>query len=86
MKYLPVVTAFLVLTALFSTSHAAEPILAGLLGWTGDGKTRFCNTYDGTYCGAEGSGGRSQTVDTYVGRRFIDPAGFGDNRAKVPEK
>lgn len=52
-----------------------------LVGWTGDGKTTFCNRYDSTHnCGKEGVNGIATTSVPFVGADFIDTPGFGENR------
>jgi len=50
-----------------------------MLGWTGGGKTRFCNLYDESYCGIESDSEESTTKTLYFGNYFIDSRGFGDN-------
>ena len=71
-------------SALAGALGAVDSVARGLLvGWTGDGKSYFCNTFDGTVCeqpkGYQ-SGEHSSTSSTYFGMCFVDTIGFGDNR------
>lgn len=54
------------------------------MGYTGHGKSFFCNKFDGTVCERQEdcppSSAHSCTSSTYFGRHFIDSMGFGDNR------
>ena len=58
-----------------------------LVGWTGDGKSFFCDRFDGTRCQASDVvyvPEQSTTNSSYVGYHFIDTVGFGDNRKLSP--
>jgi hypothetical protein len=58
-----------------------------LVGWTGDGKTWFCNHFDSMKdhvaqpCGKESprGSGETTTVDPFYGSNFIDSPGWGGN-------
>lgn len=65
-------------------STSATPCRALLVGYTGVGKSFFCNHVDGTVCEATNKcppdSAESCTSSTYFGRHFVDSVGFGDNK------
>jgi hypothetical protein len=81
----------LILIAMMSLGGEAS-LRSLLLGWTGAGKTYFCNRFDGTNCPYANpclamdprpydcATEMSDTSNTYVGKHLIDVQGIGENR------
>jgi hypothetical protein len=77
------IVAILILTT-NATEDRCSPVRTLLVGWIGDGKTSFCNKYDGTTCGfiPEQPSEYADTSSVYLGNHFADSLGFGENRVE----